>query len=102
MLFLTNNHSDDGPAPYGEPYFSYLNRSGRADSAHVRQTVEEWFERYPQEHKNEFRSRFRSNDDIGFLSCFFELYLHEILLQLGHVITVHPELLFGSGKRPDF
>lgn len=102
MLFLSNDHSDSGPAPYGEPHFSYLNRSGRSDVARVREIAEDWFSRYPNDHKEELRSRFQSSDDINFLSSFFELFLHELLFRFGYSVTVHPNLPSGSSKRPDF
>lgn len=102
MLFLENDHSEQGYSQHSEPQFSYFNRCGRAEGFRVRTILEEWFSRYPEADKDEFRSRFQSNEDAQFNSSFFELYIHELLLRLGYFVTVHPVVSEDTFKRPDF
>jgi hypothetical protein len=100
-LFDDIDRTDDGPAKYAEPSFPYWNRSARKDIALVRAHLEEWFRRYPTEHASDLRARFRSPDDVQHRGAFFELFLHELLLRLGCVAEVHPEVP-GTSKRPEF
>lgn len=102
MLFLDDNHSETGPAGYTEKRFSYLNRCGRAECFRVREVLEDWFTRYPENEKDELRSRFQSGDDTHFVSSFFELYLHELLVRLNYRVEVHPEVSEPKSKKPDF
>ncbi|HCX28310.1 MAG TPA: hypothetical protein DHU55_00830 [Blastocatellia bacterium] len=91
-----------GPADYSEGHFSYYNRSARPAVAAIRARLGEMFSRYPVEHQAELRARFRSGDDRGFDSAFFELLLHELLLRLRCTVEVHPPVTSGDGKVPDF
>ena len=100
-LFDEMDRSDDGAAKYAEPWFPYWNRSARKDIALVRAYLEEWFGRYPAEHVPDLRGRFRSSNDVQHRGAFFELFLHELLLRLGCVVEVHPEVP-GTSKRPEF
>jgi len=92
-----------GPSLYAEPAFAYLNCSARPAAANIRQTLEVWFSRYPESEQSEFQTRFRSNDDVNHHSAFFELLLHELLLQMNCHVQIHPSSLCNSTtKRPDF
>jgi hypothetical protein len=100
-LFDEMDRTDDGGAKYAEPSFPYWNRSARKDIAIVRAHLEEWFRRYPVENVPDLRGRFRSPDDVQHRGAFFELFLHELLLRLGCVVEIHPEVP-GTSKRPEF
>ncbi len=100
-LFDDTDRDDTGPASYSEPKFQYLNRSARPAFQAIRTVLEEWFSRYPEPHRKDLRARFRSSDNVNHQSAFFELFLHELLLRLGHGIQIHPEVR-GATKRPDF
>jgi hypothetical protein len=66
----------------------------------VRELLERWLSGYPEESRYELIGRFRA--DFGaFHSAFFELYLHTLLVALGHRIDLHPAVA-GTAKRPDF
>lgn len=78
-----------------------MNRSARIEAQKVRGLLEAWFSRYPPEARTELRQRFRSKGDTGFRSAFFELFLHELLLQLGCRAEIHPRLP-ATSKQPDF
>jgi hypothetical protein len=90
-----------GPALYSEPKFGYLNRSGRLAFHAIRAALENWFCHYPEPHRKDLRERFRSPNDTNHRAAFFELFLHELLLRLGHRIEIHPRV-HGTAKQPDF
>jgi hypothetical protein len=103
FLFDDIRRTDMGPALHGEPNFAYLNRSARRPFTNVREVLEQWFLRYPDNAKKEFRDRFRDvHSDDNHLSAFFELFLHEHLTGLGCEIGIHPRLESGTRRRPDF
>ncbi len=85
----------DGPRRYTEPVFDYINHSARPEYLKIRKLLEEWFTRYPRKEREELKNRLRSGDG-GFYSAFFELYLYNLLFQLGFEIEIHP---FKSGKK---
>lgn len=85
------------PAAHVDTNYTYLNRSGRPAARKVREQLESWWARYPEEHRAEHRRRFETH----FASAFYELLLHELMLKLGYELEIHPELP-GTDKRPDF
>lgn len=102
MLFDDIKREYQGPALYAEPQFTYLNRSARPQAMIIRDTLETWFSRYPEvETKKDIIGRFRSGDDSQYRSAFFELLLHELLLQLNCKVELHPPI-DGTTNRPDF
>lgn len=88
-------------AKYSESYYEYLNISATPEFIAIREKIEEWFTHYPEEEKHEFIKRFQIDNNEQFLSAFFELLLHELLLKLNYKIVVHPYLSHNK-KRPDF
>lgn len=103
-LFHEDIQRDDiGPASYSEPSFIYLNRSARPAVVLIRQELENWFSRYPDAAKGNILRRFQSDDEIKHHSAFFELYIHELLIRLGHKVEIpHPEPGASSRRAPDF
>jgi hypothetical protein len=98
-LFDDIIRNDEGPAQRSESTFTWLNRSARPVCSTIRQELEAWFSRYPANHQEEMRTRFRRDD---FDSAFFELFLHELLLKLGCRPIIHPTVNNTNGKCPDF
>ncbi|MCF7809889.1 hypothetical protein K9N50_02750 [bacterium] len=90
----------DGPKTNSQLDFEFLNRSSRSLECDIRSRLEDWFSRYPQDEQYELATRFNS-DDESLQSAFFELALHELLINLGYEVTVHPDLQ-GTDKHPDF
>lgn len=88
----------DGPADFAESWFPYLNRTGRADAAQVRELLENWLLRFPVAGRADLLGRFRSDDDRSFFGAFFELYMHEVMRRLGYEV----ELYRTSTRAPDF
>jgi hypothetical protein len=102
MKLFDDFHRDyDGPALYAEPSFNYLNRSARAESGRIRKILEEWFSNYPTKDQFQLSSRFRSTNDNGLRSAFFELFLHELLIRLKCQLKIHPRVN-GTTRRPEF
>ena len=101
-LFSDVAHADVDPKPYLEPEYRYLDRSARVPAERVREVLEALFVHYPDEHRSEFVSRFQSDNDVQFTASVFELYLHELLVQLGYSVEIHRGSESEQGRRPDF
>lgn len=101
-VFDDFRRTDMNFATYGEPTFSFLNRSNRPGFVAAREMIEDWFSRYPCPEQPQLAARFRDkNSAHSFHSAFFELFLHEFFTRGGCGIEVHPESN-SSMKRPDF
>lgn len=101
-LFDNAVRDDIAPACDGDSEFGYLNRSARPSAGRVRAMLDAWFARYPEAEQEEMRRRLRATDNSTFLSAFFELYLHELLICLDNRVEIHPAAPSGSPRRPDF
>ena len=75
----------DGPMAPDETDFGYVSRSNRPEAARVRDLIEDWISRYPDEHRPALVARLRSKIDDAHQSTFFELSLHDLRLVTGHV-----------------
>jgi hypothetical protein len=94
--------SDRDPPQQDETAFAYLNRSGRAEGARVRQLVEDWLSRYPEKDRDTLIARLRSSIDDQHRGAFFELFIHELIIARGHrIISIEPKLPH-TAKSPDF
>ena len=67
-----------------------------------RRTLDSWLEKYPDHEKPDLVSRITSKDSYQHYSATFELYLHELLINLSYEIEVHPETKNCKSTRPDF
>lgn len=92
----------DGPMAPDETDFGYLSRSTRPEAARVRELIESWVSRYPEEHRPAMVARLRLRIDDAHQSAFFELALHELLLVTGHVIVAIEPKLEHTTYSPDF
>lgn len=101
MLFDDIARDFGGLRGHTEPLFGYLNRSARPSMARIRELLEGWFSRCPQESQAELRTRFRSSDDIHHRGAFFELYMHALLLRLGYHVEAHP-IIPTAPTHPEF
>lgn len=102
MLFEERHQTDLEPAAHKELWWDFLLRSGRPEEARIRRVLNEWFSRYPEEHRTQLSARLSGRDPDNANSSFFELYLHELFLRSGHIVTVEPASPDGSSSRPDF
>src|SRR5271163_3479297 len=88
---------------HNEDTFTFLNRSAKPVFATARETLEDWFQRYPSSAQLELRSRFQdTNSDRNQRSAFFELFLHETLFRQGCRIEIHPSCGINTDRKPDF
>jgi len=101
MLFDQKPRYYTGYKKYSGPYYNYIDRSARKAYKYIRLLLNDWFSRFPASHQNDLEARFRSSDDSEYLSAFFELYLHELLLKLGFEVEIHP-IIEGVSTHPDF
>ena len=99
-LFDDIERIDHRHSKRAKPTFDFLNTSAWPACHNMRDTLEQWFERYPDSSRNDLRARFRKRDH-NHESAFFELFLHEIFRRLELAPEVHPESQRGRG-RPDF
>jgi hypothetical protein len=100
-LFDDLSRTDQRPRLENEPIFDYLNSSGRSLVAGVRDLLELWFERYPEDAKNQLKRRLSSRENAQHKSAFFELYLHELLTS-SFEVELEPDLVTGAQTHPDF
>ncbi|MGR3716523.1 MAG: hypothetical protein ACU0B1_07245 [Thermohalobaculum sp.] len=82
--------------------FGYLNLSARPEAERVRQLIEDWVFRYPDDHRNAMINRLRLHRDEMHSSAFFELALHELLIRTGHSIVAVEPKLEHTERSPDF
>ena len=81
--------------------FVAINKDGSPGEQNRRDKLERWFQKFPDEGQNDLRRRFRSSSHDDHEAAFFELFLHELLTNLGFKVEVHPTLP-NSTHRPDF
>lgn len=96
-LFEQKNRTHIEPALHNENSYDYYDHSAREDVGAVRNVLNQWFEEYPPEEKNELKSRFKKT----FSSAFYELFIFSVFKNQGFEIVIHPEVP-NSRKRPDF
>ena len=85
------------------PYSAFvaLNQDGSPGAQDLRDKLESWFQKFPIDGQDDLRGRFRSVLHDAHEGAFFELFLHELLTNLGLKVEVHPTLP-NSTHKPDF
>lgn len=101
LLFDEVERDYFGPSGYSEPRYAFLNRAARPFFDLIRQTLQEWFDHFAAEEKKRenLSHLFRSENNTEHLGAFFELYLHQLMTQLGFKVEVEPE---WPSAQPDF
>jgi hypothetical protein len=97
LLFDDTERSYEGFALHNESTYDYYQRSARKDISTIRNTLNEWFQSYPDNEKKELKNSFVEHFD----NCFFELFLFHLFEKLDFQVKVHPKLT-NSSRRPDF
>lgn len=100
-LFDEIVRADRRPRRQNESGFDYMNSSARPGLCGIRDLLEQWFERLPNDAKADIRARFRSRDDVQHQSAWFELFWHELLRCCGYDVEIHPTLADVTAT-PDF
>ena len=98
-LFDNLKRTDVRNKDHSESVFAFLNRSAQPRIALIRDLLESWFERVPDNAKNSLRGRLQG-DDPHFYGASFELLVHELLTRLGCSVDVLD--IDGEQARPDF
>lgn len=96
-LFEQKERTYTGPSNHNENPYDYYDRSARKDISIIRETLNEWFSKYPNDEKLELKNSFKKKFD----DCFYELFLYQLFTKLGFDIQVHPDLP-NTSKKPDF
>ena len=81
--------------------FVAVNQDGSPGEQDRRDKLESWFQKFPSDGQNDLQRRFTSKRHDAHEGAFFELFLHELLTNLGFKVEVHPTLPDSCG-RPDF
>jgi len=61
-----------------------------------RDIIELWFDRLPEEAKPDISARLRSINSRGHFGAYFELVLHQILIDMGFAVYFHPRIAEGN------
>ena len=84
-----------------ETTLDFLARSGRPEAVEIRQWMEKWFQRFPEDHRAELKTRFQSDDFAKFMGAYFELQVFAMLRHIDCDVEVHPDFA-GTGGTVDF
>jgi hypothetical protein len=101
LVFEEGPRIDERPRQHKESAYAYLNRCATPEAEQERARIEDWFERYPAGEGRELALRLRSRLDGQHRAAFFELQLHDRLLQSGRHVVIEPKLAH-TWKSPDF
>jgi hypothetical protein len=97
FLFINSKRFTTRPAYGNENTFEYLELSARRDIAVVRETLQLWYDVFPDEEKLEIKERLKSD----FYPAFYELAMFTYFKNLGYKLEIHPKLPLST-KHPDF
>jgi hypothetical protein len=101
-IFESWTRTRQEPLQRGERLFDLYDESGRDGYEALRSTLNLWVSEVEQpDHRNELISRMRKGGNAAFRAALTELIVHDLLVRLGHKISVHP-VIPGATKRPDF
>ena len=82
----------------GETTFEFLQRGGRTEAIEIRQWIENWFRKYPEDHGEELSKRLQSKKFAEFMSAYFELQIFSVLCRIGCDVEIHPDFADTHGK----
>lgn len=101
-LFPAVNNYSSEKKPNNERRYDFFTRvCDWPDMEAARDRLELWFSHLPDKERALTRQAMSQGSDDQFDACFFELFLHELLLVSGCKPELHPPLA-GRKKAPDF
>jgi hypothetical protein len=100
-IFDGGTRNNSRPRLHGESRFAFYNRAAGPVFDRIRDCVDRWFERYPDDGHTDLRARLRSDSEDVFNAAFWELYQHETLTAMGFEVEPHPALP-DTPRHPDF
>jgi hypothetical protein len=98
-LFDDRPGTDPAYKTYGESIFDFYNRVDRAEWARIRDELESWYSKYP-DNDGDVRKRFRKPAADQHFGAWWELWVYTFYRRLGHEVTPHPTM--PNGTKPDF
>jgi len=102
-IFEDIQRTERRPRRYSQSSFEFYSTSARPGMAAIRDLIERWYGQFPRDGKADIRGRFRSGDETGFQSAFFELYLCELCRGLGFIVEIYPGMeQHRRTSHPDF
>ncbi|RZK19848.1 MAG: hypothetical protein EOO43_11490, partial [Flavobacterium sp.] len=96
-LFNDFERINTRPAFGNEKTFEYFELSAREDVAMFQETLQRWYNVFPDHEKQEIKERLKSD----FYPAFYELAMYTYFTNLGYQLDIHPDLP-ASTKHPDF
>lgn len=100
-LFPDEPRKHDRFRDLDESIYTYCRESAREQAATYRSLANEWFERYSEEHRSAFRSRFCGGRNDQHNAAFFELFLYDLFSRFCEQVTIEAAMP-NSNKRADF
>ena len=101
QLFDDFERSTSRTARYSQNSYDFLNHSAWQVCNRARHLCNAWYSRLPIDAQPDLRARLMNTDSRQHVSAYFELLLHEVLLNLGLSANTHPQVPTTT-KRPDF
>ncbi|MET8136316.1 hypothetical protein ABZV24_30995 [Streptomyces sp. NPDC005251] len=101
-VYTSWNRTDTAPKRAAEPHAEFFERVAGPFWDQVRDVINEWWSRFPDQDQPGLLSRLRDrNSDTNVFSALWELYLHQMLLGSGCRVEVEQQR--GTrGNKPDF
>lgn len=92
MDLFDNSTKEEGDLKYySRPKYESLCSSKKGEIVKSRNQINEWFRHYPASDKAEFKSRFQSNRDPQHDGAYFELILHQLLINTTFQLNCTPK-----------
>lgn len=85
----------------GESEYAFYDSSARNPYVIYRALVNEWLSKLPENEQPEMVQRLRTGTNVQYQAALAELVIHTALLNLGHIVEIHPACPHPS-RRPDF
>lgn len=101
-LFGSGAGSDPAPAPYERSAYESLRSAHGAEASRVRELVDRWYSRLDEPAALSIAERFTRENDADHRGAFFELYLHELAVQLYGAVDADIGQDEFDRRRPDF
>ncbi len=101
-IFENWARSQTGPLQRGERLYDYYDQSARKGYEELRSILNLWASEVDDSpYRDELISRMTRGGNAAFRAALAELVIYDLLVRLGHKISVHP-VIPGARRRPDF
>ena len=101
-LFESWTRTSQEPLRQGERLFDFYDESGRTAYEQLRAALELWISEVGDaNYKNDLISRITKGGNAAFKAALAELIVYDLLVRLGHSVSVHPSVSQAT-RKPDF